>query len=420
MRPLRVGIIGMGGFAAHHHNSILKPEKAGRCSVVCACDPEPAAFADRMVELDFTGRGVRMFDDYVKMLDACRDELDVVIIPTPTPLHAEMHKACVERGLAVYLEKPPTLDYAELEQMLEVEAKARKMTNVGFNFIVEKPRQDLKRRILAGEFGQIKTVCYSGLWPRPIAYFQRASWAGRLMMGDQLVLDSCMGNAMAHYVHNTLFWAGGGELFSWAEVAEVEAELYRAHNIEGADTLFVKARTPSGPEIQMALSHACDAPKRHREWVVCEKAEISYLTSAEYHIAWSDGRTEEGPVGDVEIADNLNAYFNYLQGEAERPMTRLVDSRPFVMMNDLAYVAAGKIAAIGSSHITREPDPYGSTYVAINSIDSVFEEFFATGKFPSLQEVAWAQPGGRARAEDVVKLRETIGATLAANGQIPR
>ena len=50
---------------------------------------------------------------------------------------------------------------------------------------------------------------------------------------------------MAHFVHNLLFWMGTPELFSWAQIAAVRAELYRAHTIEGADTFFVEADTAS-------------------------------------------------------------------------------------------------------------------------------------------------------------------------------
>ena len=39
----------------------------------------------------------------------------------------------------------------------------------------------------------------------------RADWAGKLVMEDGSVLDSPIGNAIAHYVMNMLFWNGGGD-----------------------------------------------------------------------------------------------------------------------------------------------------------------------------------------------------------------
>src|SRR5690348_217966 len=116
-RPLRTAIIGMGGFAGSHHEAIRGLEKEGECRLIATCDPKLEAFQDAMQRWEVTARGVQTFPDYVQLLDACRDQLDLVTIPTPVPLHAPMHRAVVEAGLACYLEKPPTLDYAELDRM---------------------------------------------------------------------------------------------------------------------------------------------------------------------------------------------------------------------------------------------------------------------------------------------------------------
>lgn len=58
-------------------------------------------------------------------------------------------------------------------------------------------RQALKARLLAGEFGRLKQSAMLGSWPRSSAYYGRAEWAGRLMLGGERVLDSPIGNAMA-------------------------------------------------------------------------------------------------------------------------------------------------------------------------------------------------------------------------------
>jgi hypothetical protein len=201
------------------------------------------------------------------MLDAECGELEVVTVPTPIPLHAPMHRACVERGLACYLEKPPTLYHAELDEMLAVEARAARQTQVAFNFIVEDSRQALKRRILAGEFGRVLRAGSHGHWPRPTTYFTRSAWAGRLFLGGRPVLDSCIGNAMAHYVHSLLFWCGDSALLSWAEAAlaaqgEMAAVALYAALLDGNITTLILEAPPAtqdapserdgrGPAIEM-------------------------------------------------------------------------------------------------------------------------------------------------------------------------
>src|SRR5687768_4212967 len=136
--PLRIGIIGMGGFAGSHHHAVARLEERGHVKLVCTCDPALHSFAKEQQGWRFSGRGVQVFTDYRAMLEACHTKLDLVVIPTPIQLHAEMHAAATSLGLPTYLEKPPTLDYAELERMIQADTCARKASLVGFNFIIEK------------------------------------------------------------------------------------------------------------------------------------------------------------------------------------------------------------------------------------------------------------------------------------------
>lgn len=411
MTPLRVAIIGMGGFAAGHQIAIHHLAATGACQLVCTCDLHPDAFTRQMQAWEYAGRGVRVFDDYRAMLEACAGELDVVTLPTPVPLHAEMHQACVERGLPVYLEKPPTLDWQELEDMLHVEQRAAKLTNVGFNYIDDPARQALKERILTGEFGPIRKIGLTGLWPRPASYYRRTSWAGRLMQQGRLVLDSCMGNALAHYVHNALFWGGEEGLFSWAEVCAVEAELYRAHAIESADTVFVTAQLRTGTVVQLALTHACDGPQEQQEWVVCERATIHYALGRESRIVWHDGRVETTTLANPDdwLCETFPAYFAYLRGVRDRPTTRLIDARPFVHFCNLTYIAARSIATVPEAYRDRSPaDDGASEFVAIRDIRPVIDRFIQSGAFPSRQMVPWGAPGGQASREALSQLTTVI------------
>ena len=291
--PIRIGIIGMGGFAGSHHHAVARLEERGHAKLICTCDPRAELFVGEQQAWKFSARGVQVFNDHRAMLDACHRNLDLVVIPTPIQLHAEMHEAATALGLPVYLEKPPTLDHAELEKMIVADTRAHKAAHVGFNFIIEQPRLALKERLLAGEFGTIRGATLAAMWPRPASYFTRNNWAGRLFIGDRVVLDSCFGNAMAHFVHNLLFWTGGPELYSWAKIAAVRAELYRAHAIEGADTFFVEADAAAGTTMRFALSHACAGAGTHGETVLCDKATLRYSVGGHVEIHWNDGRLEK-------------------------------------------------------------------------------------------------------------------------------
>jgi hypothetical protein len=215
----------------------------------------------------------------------------------------------------------------------------------------------LKQRILSGEFGCVRGSTLSALWPRPASYFSRNNWAGRLMIDDRIVLDSCLGNAMAHFVHNILFWAGSHELFSWAQLAAVRAELYRAHAIEGADTFFVEADTTTGVTMRFALSHACSGASTHLEMVLCDKAVIRYTVGRQIEIRWNDGRTERIAARSLRRPRRKpSRLLRLLRGETPRPATTLVDSRPFVALNNLAHISSARISPIPAELVTATRD----------------------------------------------------------------
>jgi len=395
---LNVAVIGLGGFARDHHRALAQLEEAGICQVIAACDPDPDCRGSGARDFQFEARRIPVFSHYREMLDAFADSLDIVTVPTPIPLHAEMHRACVEAGIACYLEKPPTCYDVELEEMLQVEANAKHKTNVGFNFIIEPQRQALKHRLLAGEFGTLREVRLLGLWPRTDAYFRRSNWAGRLTLNGAPVLDSIFGNAMAHYTHNVLFWAGVNDLFDWSPVTTMTAEMYRAHAIEGTDTLFAIAQTGSGVSLRFAMTHACDGSHRQREEVICDDATIEYTVGKDYKIRWRDGREEVESVGGSDLLrENLAAYIAYCKGELPRPMTTLTDCRPFVRLNTLAYVAAGHIATVTPSQVNvSAASATSDIYRSLKNIETVAERFLSEGQFPTEQDVEWSSPGSSA------------------------
>lgn len=383
--PIRVGIIGLGGYAGVHHDSLIKLEAMKEARLVCTCDPRADQFGPQMESRAFERRGVRVFADYKTMLDACGHELDLLVVPTPISLHAEMHRAGVERGIPVYLEKPPTLDHAELERMILVDRGAKKSTLVGFNFIIERARLALKKRILNGDFGALREVHLDARWPRPASYFSRNNWAGRLLGADGgVILDSCFGNAMAHFVHDALFWAGTDSLMSWGHPASARAELYRAHPIEGADTFFMESTTSAGVILRFALTHACEGAHSHAEIVVCEHATLRYIVGSKVEIHWRDGRIE--PVSlDAFSAINENHldYYQYLRGETPRPATTLSDSRPFVVLNNLAYISSGEITPFAADSVKSVINAQDAQhYLTVAGLPAAMDDFLATGRLP--------------------------------------
>lgn len=402
--PIRVGVIGMGGYAARHHEALLALEATGEARLVCTCDPAEKNLRRPGDPWNLEARGVAVWRDYREMLDAHAEGLDMVTIPTPIPLHAEMHAEVVGRGLAAYLEKPPTLDPAELEQMIARDAMAPVPTLVGFNFIEEPLRRQIKKRLLDGEFGRLVSVRFFGWWPRSVTYYQRADWTGRLRGDDnRLILDSGLGNGFAHYVHNLLHWSGDGAADEWASPLRVRAGLWRAHPIQSADTAFVSAETDTNVAVRIALSHACRGPEVQWEALECTDADIRYVSNKQASINWRDGRRELIPLSGFDgQVENLRALFACLHGRRDRPPTTLADSRPFVHLHAMAYVSSGRIRSFDPDRLRTGE----GGYLEVSDLLTDSAQFLDEGKWPE-EEPPVVTPGEIARLDQVIHQMES-------------
>lgn len=404
-------IIGMGGFAGRHHQTVQSLEKKGQAKLLATCDPCSETRRKAEAEFSFAGRGVVVEEDYRTILDRFAAQKPLVVIPTPINLHREMHAAAVERGLPVYLEKPPTLNHEEMAAMLATEKKAARKTLVGFNFIVEELRQKLKARLVDGEFGAVQSITFEGFWPRAKSYFNRNNWAGKLVLGEQLVVDSAMGNAMAHFVHNSLFWAGTKELFSWPRPASVRAELYRCHEIESADTFFVEMNTPDHPPLRLFMTHACAGKMKQNETITCDLATITYDVYGSVTVVWKDGRREDHtPSHSLCLKENYLAYQDYLNGTTSRPPTCLEEALPFVELYNLAFIASGQITTVTGTEVVEvaKSSDTNNLLQVIENIGEIGTRFLLTGEMPSDQSISWSHPGGTAQSTDLERFSSVI------------
>jgi len=418
LTPPRVAVTGLGGYARHHHLTLQRLEQAGLCRVVATCDPSLDKMLPASADLQLAARGVKTYPSFAAMIEGSAGAVDAVTIPTPIHEHAPMHRLAVERGLAVYLEKPPTLWWEELETMIDTDARASRATEVGFNFITEPARWALKVRLLAGEFGQLQAAAFAGRWPRPKTYFLRNDWAGKIFRPGAPVplLDSCFGNAMGHYVQNLLHWAGPAPA-GFATVLDVRASLYQAHAIEGPDTVFAEARTPEGVVLRFAATHACPPESEgHAEYLFCERAQLRYVTERECEIRWVDGRRETIDLrtqGDWQER-NFRRFFDYLAGRHTAPVVSLRDCRPFVAWNDLVFAAAPGIAPFPPEVVDWHAN---NTIPAPRGLTDALRDFAETGRWPhENKNLSWAREPGRGHLSE---LPQTLAKIQALAMRLP-
>lgn len=101
MKPIRVGLVGVGKIARDQHIPALRANPAFALE---AC-------ASRHSKVD----GVANFPSLEAMLEGC--DLDAVAICTPPQVHYEAAKLALGKGKHVLLEKPPCTSTAQLDRL---------------------------------------------------------------------------------------------------------------------------------------------------------------------------------------------------------------------------------------------------------------------------------------------------------------
>ena len=119
MHPVRTAVIGAGYLGRFHAQKFaLLPES----QLVAVVDVVEDAREQVAAEA-----GCRAMVDYRDVLD----EVDAVSIATPTPLHHEIAKHCLERGLHVLVEKPIAQTPGQARELIEIAARNDCVLQVG-------------------------------------------------------------------------------------------------------------------------------------------------------------------------------------------------------------------------------------------------------------------------------------------------
>lgn len=292
--PARVAIIGVSGYGSIHLQLARASQQRGEIALTAATIINPDEEAATVSELQ--ARGTEIFDDYEEMLRRHAGRIDLCLIPTGIHWHARMTVAALKAGANVLVEKPLAGSLAEVEETRRVERATGRFVAVGFQDIYEPGTLWLRDELRRGVIGEIESVRFLGVWPRPREYFTRNDWAGRLQVDGAVVLDSPLNNAFAHFVMLSLFFIGAD--VSDLGVSVDGVELLRAHEIESFDTAVIRARTAAGVKLWFGASHACSETIEPEIVITGSRGQARWCYEAE-----TDWRSEDGATGRRKLPD---------------------------------------------------------------------------------------------------------------------
>lgn len=162
---LKIGIIGLGGISAKHIREIRACDKA-EIRAICDINPETLKKVGDQLGIPENNR----FTNY-KDLIAC-EEVEAVEICTPNYLHIPMAMDVVAAGKALEIEKPLSVDYAGVDELLSAIDNAGIVNMTCFSYRFMPAVRYAKHLIEEGKLGKIINV--------DVAYLKSSGfWAGR-------------------------------------------------------------------------------------------------------------------------------------------------------------------------------------------------------------------------------------------------
>ncbi|WP_424178821.1 inositol 2-dehydrogenase [Yoonia sp. TsM2_T14_4] len=195
---LKIGILGCGRIGQVHARSIKALDGA---EVVAVADALPAA-AQALAQA--TGAQVR---DVAAILNA--DDIDAVVIGTPTDTHFDLIQRAAKGGQAIFCEKPVDMSVDNIRTCIDIVGQAGVTFLTGFNRRFDPNFAALRARIKAGDIGAVELVCITSRDPAPppVSYIARSGGLfrdmmihdfdmARFLMGEDFVRLHAMGSAL--------------------------------------------------------------------------------------------------------------------------------------------------------------------------------------------------------------------------------
>ena len=173
---LRIGLLGCGRIGQVHARSVAQSERA---RVVAVADARPAAAQDLAAK---TGGDVRETQALIGS-----DDVDAVVIGTPTDTHYALIHAAAQAGKAIFCEKPVDMSADRIRDCIDVVKTAGVPFLTAFNRRFDPNFANLQARLRAGEIGEVEIVTILSRDPAPPPVFYIKSSGG--IFRDMMIHD---------------------------------------------------------------------------------------------------------------------------------------------------------------------------------------------------------------------------------------
>jgi len=149
---LGIAVIGCGGMGSGN------PGVAARERFVAMCDVDERFIAKAAARIKDNVPNPKVYYDYRKMIDECHKDIDVVLIATPDHNHAPAAMRAINRGKAVFCQKPLAHNIAECYALAKAAEENNVLTQMGNQGHFGENIRRVCEYIWAGAIGNVTEV----------------------------------------------------------------------------------------------------------------------------------------------------------------------------------------------------------------------------------------------------------------------
>ncbi len=224
-RKINIALVGCGRIAKNHLFAIEQNPDELNLSAICDVNLDTVKHFEKKLEIP-------CYLDMQRMLS--KENIDVVVLCTPSGLHADQAILASKFNAHVITEKPMATRWSDGLRMVRAcdEASVRL-------FVVKQNRNNktlqlLKRAVKEKRFGKINMVNVNVFWSRPQEYYDQGNgWRGTWEFDGGALM-----NQASHYV-DLLDWLIG-------PVEKVQSLMSTSRDIEVEDTSVLNIKWRSG------------------------------------------------------------------------------------------------------------------------------------------------------------------------------
>ena len=304
MRKIRLGVAGASGaFGTKHLEALTQIETAEITAVM-------APSQDKARDAAIAFSAAHAFDDFDRFITC--DEIDAVILATPTQMHAEQGLKAMRAGKHVLIEIPMADSLADANALVAMQKQTGLIAMAGHVRRFNPSHQWINNRIRAGEISiqQMDVQTYFFRRTNMNAKGEARSWTDHLLW---------------HHACHTI------DLFQYQcgeEVSEVHAVQGPLHPELGiAMDMSIIMKTGSGKLCTLSLSFNNDGPLGTFFRYICDKGTYN----ARYDDLF-DGHDTQIDVSDIDVSTNgielINREFIAAILAGKEPNASLVNCLP--------------------------------------------------------------------------------------------